>query len=182
MLVEEAVDSTVVGPPAALPQWDALRCRGRGPAPSAGTGVRLSIETFTLVRKSHLCGIPGYRDRDDIDAVKVIFVPLRHEGRIAAVCGEECTGYGFDEPVLPGDDDNRVAIERLFESRSQPISIGDTEARIDGQPKKNRRAMRAIWQPQLMFLLIVASCRTASWFVTHLRYARCNSSLPTFTR
>jgi hypothetical protein len=30
--------------------------------------------------------------------------------------------------------------------------------------------MRAIWQPQLMFLLIVASCRTASWFVAHLRY------------
>jgi len=34
------------------------------------------------------------------------------------VCGEERTGYGFDEPVLPGDEDNRVAIERLFESRS----------------------------------------------------------------
>src|ERR1700730_844002 len=118
-----------------------LRCRGRGPAPSTGTGVRLSVETFTLVRKSHLCGIPGSHDRDDIDAIKVIFVPLRHEGRIAAVCGEERTGYGFDKPVLPGDDDNRVAIERLFESRSQPIRIGDTEARIDRQPEKNRSGL-----------------------------------------
>jgi hypothetical protein len=114
-------------------------CRGRGPAPLAGTGVRLSVETFAPVRKSHPCGIPGSRDRDDIDAVKVIFVPLRHEGRITAVCGEERTGYGFDEPVLPGDDDNRVAIEGLFEGRSQPIGIGDPEARIDGQPEKNRR-------------------------------------------
>ena len=75
------------------------------------------------MRKSHLCGIPRPRNRDDIDAVKVIFVPLPHEGRIAAVCGEERTGYGFDEPVLPGDDDNRVAIEGLFEGRSQPIGI-----------------------------------------------------------
>ena len=83
----------------------------------------MSVEAFALVCKSRLCGIRGSRDRDDIDAVKVIFVPLRHEGRSAAVCGEERTGYGFDKPVLPGDDDNRVAIERLFESRSPMTNL-----------------------------------------------------------
>jgi hypothetical protein len=33
------------------------RRRVDGPAPSAGTGVRLSVETFALVRKSRLCGL-----------------------------------------------------------------------------------------------------------------------------
>jgi hypothetical protein len=88
------------------------------------------------VRKSHLCGIPGSRNRDDIDAVKVIFFPLRHEGRIAAVCGEERTGYGFDEPVLPSDDDNRVAIEGLFEGRSQPMVFETPKLALMGSPKK----------------------------------------------
>ena len=88
------------------------RARSTHKQPSARTGVRLSVEAFALMRKIRFCGIPGPRDRDDIDAVKVILVPLRHEGRIAAVCGEERTGYGFDLPVLPGDEHNRVGYNR----------------------------------------------------------------------
>ncbi len=111
------------------------RPRSTHEQPSAGTGVRLSVQTFALMRKIRFCGIPGPRDRDGMDAVKVILVPLRHEGRIAAVCGEERTGYGFDLPVLPGDEHNRVAIERLFDGGSHPIDIGKAEART-GNPKK----------------------------------------------
>jgi hypothetical protein len=103
--------------------------RGRGLAPSAGTGVRLSVETFAPVRKSHFCGITRSRNRDDIDAVKVIFVPLRHKGRIAAMCGEERTCYGFDEPVLPSDDDNRVAIEGCSRAARSPSVLETRSSR-----------------------------------------------------
>jgi len=94
------------------------------------TGVRLSVETFAPVRESRCCGISGAGDRDDIDAVKVVAVPLRHEGRVAAVGGEERSGYGFDERMLPGDEDKRISVERLFDGSSQPIGIKDTKARI----------------------------------------------------
>jgi hypothetical protein len=110
------------------------RARSTHKQPSARRGVRLFVETFVLMRKIRFCRIPGPRDRNDIDAVKVILVPLRHEGQIAVVCGEERTGYGFDLPVLPGDEHNRVAIERLFDGGSHPNGIGKAEARIDGQP------------------------------------------------
>ena len=84
-----------------------------------------------LVCESRFCGVSGPAERDDIDAVKVVFVPLRHEGRIAAVRCEECTGYDFDGRVLPGDEDNRVAIVRLFDGGSHAIDIREAEARID---------------------------------------------------
>jgi hypothetical protein len=94
------------------------------------------VQLLRSTHQSRFCGILGSGDRNNIDPVKVIFVPLRHEGRIAAVCGEERTSYGFDMPVLPGDEDNRVAIERLLDGGSHPIGIGEAEARIDGSPKR----------------------------------------------
>ena len=104
-------------------------------------GVRLSVETFALKRESPFCGISGPSDRDDIDAVKVIAAPLRHESRVAAVGGEEPSGYGFDERMLPRDKDKRIAIERLFEGGSQPMGIGEAEARIDRQAEEYRRRL-----------------------------------------
>ena len=103
-----------------------------------------------LTCKSRLCGIRGSRDRDDIDAIKVIFIPLWHEGWIAAVCGEERTSYGFDVPVLPGDEDNRVAIERLLDGGSQPIGIGEAEARIDRQTEEYRSRLDRREGPNVM--------------------------------
>lgn len=102
------------------------------------TSVRLSVETFALVLKSCVCVISSSYYRDDIDTVKVIAVPLRHEGRVAAMGGEDRSGYGFDEHMFPGNEDNRIAVERLFDSSSQPIGIGDAEARIDRQAEEYR--------------------------------------------
>ena len=113
----------------------------RRPTPSVRAGVRLSVETFALVRESCFCGISGPSDRDDIDAVKVIAVPLRHESRVAAVGGEVPSGYGFDERMFPSDKDKRIAVEWLFEGGTQPIGSGEAEARIDRQAEEYRRRL-----------------------------------------
>jgi hypothetical protein len=115
-----------------LPSCDRLR------APSVRTGVRLPVETFVLVRERRFCGISSPGDRDDINAVKVIALPFRHNGRIAAVSGEEFLGYSFDKPVLPGNQDKRIAVDRLLDSGLQPIGIGEAEARIDRQTEEYR--------------------------------------------
>ena len=107
-------------------------------APSVRTGFRLPVETFVLVRERRFCGISSPSDRDDINAVKVIALPFRHNGRIAAVSGEEFLGYSFDKPVLPGDQDKRIAVDRLLDSGLQPIGIGEAEARIDRQTEEYR--------------------------------------------
>jgi len=105
---------------------------------SARTGVRLPVETFALVRERRSCGISGPSDRDDINGVKVIALPFRHNGRIAAVSGEKFLGYSFDKPVLPSDQDKRIAIDRLFDGGLQPIGVGEAEARIDRQTEEYR--------------------------------------------
>jgi hypothetical protein len=76
------------------------------------------------------------------------------------VCGEERTGYGFDGTVLPGHEDNRVAIDRLFAGGSRAVGIGEAEARNDRQPEKksqlarsSRRAGRNRRRP-VIFLLV----------------------------
>jgi hypothetical protein len=101
-------------------------------------GVRLSVETFALVRERRFCGGSGPSDCNDIDAVIVVAVPFRNEGRVAAVSGEEPAGYGFDERMLPSDDNKRIAVRRLFKGGSQPVGIGEAEARIDRQTEKYR--------------------------------------------
>ena len=105
---------------------------------SVRTGARLPVETFVLVRERSSCGISSPSDRDDINGVKVIALPFRHNGRIAAVSKEKFLGYSFDKPVLPGDQDKRIAVDRLFDSGLQPIGIGEAEARIDRQTEEYR--------------------------------------------
>ena len=105
---------------------------------SARTGVRLPVETFALVRERRSCGISSPSDLDDINAVKVIALPFRRNGRIAAVSGEKFLGYSFDKPVLPSDQDKRIAIDRLFDGGLQPIGVGEAEARIDRQTEEYR--------------------------------------------
>jgi len=105
---------------------------------SVRAGVRLPVETFALVRERRSCGISSPSDRDHINAVKVIALPFRHNGRIDVVSGEKFLGYSFDKPVLLGDQDKRIAVDRLFDSGLQPIGIGEAEARIDRQTEEYR--------------------------------------------
>ena len=79
------------------------------------TEVWLSVETFVLVHEGRLRGISGPVHRDDIDAIEVIAMPFWDYGRVAAMSIEEHANYVFDEFVLPSDEDEAVAVERLLE-------------------------------------------------------------------
>ena len=114
------------------------------------TGARLPVETFVLVRERRSCGISSPSDFDDINAVKIIALPFRHNGRIAAVRGEKFLGYSFDKPVLLGDHDKRIAVGRLFDSGLQPIGIGKAEARIDRQTEEYRSRLDRRERPDVI--------------------------------
>lgn len=100
------------------------------------TGNRLSIETFVRVHERRACGVSGPDNRDDVNAIEVVVLPLRHEGGVSAMSCKQFSGYCFDEHMFPCDEDKRIVVERLVDRGLQPVSIGDTKVRIDRQAEE----------------------------------------------
>ena len=77
-------------------------------------------------------------DRHDVDAVEIVVGPGRREAGVAAVRGQEIADDHVDQPVLPGDDDERTPVFRRLQRGLQTLDIGEADLCIDRQTERDR--------------------------------------------